>query len=983
MALQIADFWKLVAESGLLPPAEIQRWTDAFGQLKGAAKQGNAATLCQWLISEKAITKYHGTILMAGRPGPFIYGEYKVLDRLTTGRFKGLFRAVHQPTGHPVLLSFLSGPLTQNPQALALAQQQVQFTRQLTSPNLSRCYQMVDLGAFKFVACELLTGETLEDRLSKGPLSPLEAIRIARQVALALAKLQEAGAPHTEVMPANIWLPPQGGVKLLQLPFTRDPLMPWGPIDFAALEANGRIESVAEYLAPELAQPGQMPDTTSDIYALGCVLYQMIAGRAPFAGGDWRQRIMRHASEAIQPINGQGVPPQLPQVVAYMMAKDPNVRYRQAGQVAEALGFFLDPAKLNPPAEVTSPVQALYEASIRSVAVAVAPPQTAPAADFAPAPIAVAQPYAPLPVPGAVPVGYGTPMPRGVQPKKGGNLMLLIAVGGGVVAILAAVVIFGMGGGGKQTPPGPNVAINTPSVPSKTPGTNTTVTPPNTEKKNPPPADPKPPTNDGNNTGSGTNTGGNPKTGTEPKTGPKSQPAEVDDDGQSLWVSPTTGKPIELRYVANDAQVLIILRPAELISHAYGERLWASLGPGGEYLRNQVLAITGAKFNDIQQLTVGLYDRPGAAPEVSLAVRLKSRYERAQMVKAWGDPAEQDYNGQKFYQGSAWSYYLPPSDNDLTIVVAEAERLKRIIDNGSKPPAIDIKLERMLLDSDAARQFTMVFSPSYLTSDGKASIFRGLFAPLQAPVEELLGMNARAGMLSIHLGNNFFWEVRLTGDGTDPGMLARALNERIAKLSKDVRNVVTDMNLHPYAKRVVSLLPDALGKMADFTRAGMDNEQAVVRCLLPVNAGQHLFLGAELLLAHKAGPATGTGPATAGGDSVKDKLGKKISLVFTRDTLEKSMQMMSDMVGVPIEILGKDLELEGITKNQSFGMNENDMPARDILMKIMKQANPDGKLIYVIKPKEKGGPEMIFITTRAGAEKRKDAIPPELAAPKK
>ena len=89
--------------------------------------------------------------------------------------------------------------------------------------------------------------------------------------------------------------------------------------------------------------------------------------------------------------------------------------------------------------------------------------------------------------------------------------------------------------------------------------------------------------------------------------------------------------------------------------------------------------------------------------------------------------------------------------------------------------------------------------------------------------------------------------------------------------------------------------------------------------------------------------------------------------------------MLMDDVGIKYEIRGGDLQLEGITKNQSFGLDEKDKTAGEILRKIMTLANPDGKLVYVIKSAQPGGPETLYITTRASAAKRGDKLPPELA----
>ncbi|HEY1598116.1 MAG TPA: hypothetical protein VGG64_00840, partial [Pirellulales bacterium] len=98
-----------------------------------------------------------------------------------------------------------------------------------------------------------------------------------------------------------------------------------------------------------------------------------------------------------------------------------------------------------------------------------------------------------------------------------------------------------------------------------------------------------------------------------------------------------------------------------------------------------------------------------------------------------------------------------------------------------------------------------------------------------------------------------------------------------------------------------------------------------------------------------------------------------------RATLEKALQMVADELGAEIVIMGADLQAEGITKNQSFGLEERDQSAREILQKIMIRANSDGKLVYVIKPPAGGNGEALYVTTRAAAKGRGDTLPAEFA----
>ena len=113
---------------------------------------------------------------------------------------------------------------------------------------------------------------------------------------------------------------------------------------------------------------------------------------------------------------------------------------------------------------------------------------------------------------------------------------------------------------------------------------------------------------------------------------------------------------------------------------------------------------------------------------------------------------------------------------------------------------------------------------------------------------------------------------------------------------------------------------------------------------------------------------------------MREKLAKKLTLTFAKDNLERSIQMVSDETGVPMEILGGDLQLEGITKNQSFGLDEKDKTADEILRVILAKSNPDGKLVYIVK--EQAGEEWVFITTLAAVAKRGDKLPPAFAPTK-
>ena len=166
---------------------------------------------------------------------------------------------------------------------------------------MQRFFEVVELPKFKILVSEDLRGKSVEEKLAAGRFPAAEACRIARLAALGLAQMHERGRVHGDVRPANILLEPvahhPGHVKLLV-----EAHEPPQPIDLSQQDAEGRLAKMADYLAPELMTAGRSPDALTDIYALGCTLYTLLAGKPPFAGGSVQEKMARHASEAIKPL---------------------------------------------------------------------------------------------------------------------------------------------------------------------------------------------------------------------------------------------------------------------------------------------------------------------------------------------------------------------------------------------------------------------------------------------------------------------------------------------------------------------------------------------------------------------------------------------------------------------------------------------------------------------------------------------------------
>ncbi|HEY5314060.1 MAG TPA: serine/threonine-protein kinase [Pirellulales bacterium] len=364
MSLSLERFWKLTAESQLLSDADRTTLGARFAQQQGPSASAELAA--RWLIDEKRISPYQAKVLLAGRPGPFVYGDYRIYDRIESGRLAGIFRALHAETRHPVCLYFLSGAAAQDPEILhRLAQQAAAAHRaSVGHPHLSRCYHLADEKTYKFIVLQDLQGKRLERRLATGgALPPAEACRVARQAALGLARLHAMGLAHGDVRPANIWLDSEGVCKLLLFPLSRDPLSDAPPGQLVAKTEGRRPPPQADYIAPELIDGGEA-DARSDIYSLGCTLYHALANQAPFAGGDLNQKLQRHRTETPLPLDevNPAISPALAKLVKYMMAKDPDLRYQQANSVVEGLLPHLAPGEAETQPRPPSRRSQAYEA---------------------------------------------------------------------------------------------------------------------------------------------------------------------------------------------------------------------------------------------------------------------------------------------------------------------------------------------------------------------------------------------------------------------------------------------------------------------------------------------------------------------------------------------------------------------------------------------------------------------------------------------
>lgn len=1036
MALTVNTLWKLTVESGLLSVDECKKLSVDYAAQGSAAPADDARPLAEWLLARRAISSYQAKILLAGQAGPFTYGHYQIYDRIESGRLAGIFRAIHLPTRHRVCLVFLTGEAVQDPAVVASLTRQAATVNRVSAgyPHLFRCYHLEDLDTFKFLVVEDLQGRRVERVVvTEGPVTISEACRITRQAALGLARLHAMGQVHGDVRPANLWLDLSDTVKVLQFPLIHDPLAPPFSVARALAEKGGRVPPEADYLAPELADPQRTPDARSDIYSLGCCLYLMLTNRVPFPGGDLREKLARHQSEPPTPIDqlNPDVPAALAKLVGYMMQKSPDLRYQQVTSIVEGLLPHMSPEAQKSMPRPPSKASQAYDAWLRehapsatapaapapttrpaaTAAPSAAAPMTSPSAPApsAPAPvqpvapvgptiapvqtvaaavptIAAAQPTAPLavaPAPTVVPAG---PLAAPSIPLGGSSAESLASLRARraaqrsrntAILLLLLVAVLGGGGFALWNWGGLDALVGGKLVPGAAPSPSTGD--PVVESISPPPGSEGEPAAVG------------------AAAAPPLEEEKLTSSGDPLWASPTRGAPLDLGYLAPGLRAVVALRPAALLETDEADKLLdpRTLGPLAEWTRTTLPTLAGTALENLDQALIGFVESGMGDPRLSLVLRYRQPVAPETLLSAWGSPAQQTSGDKTFYQKEDWAYYVPPAgEGKLAVIAPPADMPDILLADGKMPPPMGLEMEFLAQQSDAQRHFTAIVVPRFFTAGGKDLLSGIVGQRFRAAAEWFLlgehtpGELPSALLVSGHLdADQFFLEERIYDSTVSPQTItaAEAFQQRAQQLYRQIDRHVISLGLQPtgYSFEVLFAFRDMVKVLSQYTRAGVADKQIVLRTALPPMAAHNLALGAYLSLLENppGGPvavAVATGSAAPSGpQTASQKLEKKMTLRFDRNTLEVSMQMISDEIGVPITILGTDLQLEGITKNQSFGIDESDQPAKVIMQKIMAYANPDGKLVYVIKPEEPGGQEVIFVTTRAAVEKRGDKLPPE------
>jgi TolB-like protein/tetratricopeptide (TPR) repeat protein/predicted Ser/Thr protein kinase len=262
-------------------------------------------------------------------------GHHQVLEVLGEGGMGVVYKAKDTRLGRAVALKVMRPEWSEDSGYQRRLEREAQAASALNHPNILTIYEIGTEGAVTYIAMEYIAGGTLADLLAVGPLPIDRALRLGAQVADALAAAHAAGIVHRDLKPSNIMFAAEDRVKVVDFGIAKLTRLAAPASDKAtALTASGSILGSAPYMSPEQAQ-GHAVDERSDIFCLGGVLYEMLAGHRPFGGAGGADTLAAILRDTPPPI--PGVAPQVARVVERCLAKDPSQRFRSAGELKAAI----------------------------------------------------------------------------------------------------------------------------------------------------------------------------------------------------------------------------------------------------------------------------------------------------------------------------------------------------------------------------------------------------------------------------------------------------------------------------------------------------------------------------------------------------------------------------------------------------------------------------------------------------------------------
>jgi len=279
--------------------------------------------------------------------GQTLVGRYRVEELVAMGGLASVFRATSLADGKELAIKLLHAEAEGLPELIERFEREAIAGKHILHPNVVTVHEIdrLDDGSW-FLVQDFVRGRTLRDLITDGPVAPLRAARIARHVAVGLNAAHDMAIVHRDIKPLNLMLVdgPEENVQIVDFGLAKVPVESLAVVDGggrSSLTQAGVVFGTVAYMAPEAALGMRSVDRRSDLYALGVILYEMLAGKHPFTATEPMALFAQQRNAVPQRISerspGVVVPRALEEVVRRLLEKDPDARPQHARELIVAL----------------------------------------------------------------------------------------------------------------------------------------------------------------------------------------------------------------------------------------------------------------------------------------------------------------------------------------------------------------------------------------------------------------------------------------------------------------------------------------------------------------------------------------------------------------------------------------------------------------------------------------------------------------------
>src|SRR6266581_3260506 len=325
------------------PSSKIELPKDANVASKGEDQQGafvatkTPATPGGWSISNTrapAPAVPHGEFA----PGTVLGDRYEILALLGQGGMGAVYKARDTELDRLVALKIIRPELTTNPEILKRFKQELILARQITHKNVIRIFDLGQADGFKFITMDYIEGEDLQSLLRrKKKLEPAEAANIIAQTCRALEAAHAEGVIHRDLKPQNIMLDGSGRAYVMDFGIARSTLSP-------GMTQTGTLIGTPDYMSPEQAK-GRAFDARSDLFSVGIIFYEMLAGETPFPADTTMGKLWKRTNEVARPLGelDKTIPPSVSEIVRRCLEIDPQKRFASAAELLQQVEAWQGP----------------------------------------------------------------------------------------------------------------------------------------------------------------------------------------------------------------------------------------------------------------------------------------------------------------------------------------------------------------------------------------------------------------------------------------------------------------------------------------------------------------------------------------------------------------------------------------------------------------------------------------------------------------